>query len=406
MNELRALMVAALSWLALAVVVPASVHAQAYEPNDNFDQASGPLVGGQNYEAAIETINDEDFFYLNTSGQRQLDLSVVSLNGTGCHEPELLNADGSRVARFSWTNTTARLQYSAPGAEQYLIKIAGYTSCRYRLRAEPPSALTQQAPGISVFFGDRTGTDETQSLIVDGQLMGTVPGGSARRFDLGLKGAGSRIEIQATNASGQFSWDFEVRNVVGRRVSTFLSERQSGGSSSNPRVGVVRRVVISGDGNQLESCGELIATVTCIPLPPVDEDGDGVSPPADCDDSNPSVRPGVPEIVDNAIDENCDGIVARRVRYASRISLSRSGTRYTGRVVSDAPTAGCVQRRVVKLRRAGSGTKAFGSATTDSRGRFTIRRASRLRGSVYVVVTSRSIGLTVCRNSTSRRIRG
>jgi len=40
--------------------------------------------------------------------------------------------------------------------------------------------------------------------------------------------------------------------------------------------------------------------------PPVDADGDGVSPPADCDDTEASVFPGAPEIC-NALDDNCDG---------------------------------------------------------------------------------------------------
>jgi hypothetical protein len=404
-NTRNVLVGSALACLALALAVPASVQAQAFEPNDNIDQASGPLVGGRDYTGQIETVNDVDFFYFNTSGQRQLDMSLVSLNGSGCEAPRLLNLDGEYVEGFSWSNTTARLQYSAPGAEQYLIRVRGNTNCRYRLRIEPPSAVTARAPGVSVFFGSQTDADDTQSLFVDGQLIGTVPGGKAQRFDLGPRTAASRIEIQASNASGDFSWDFEVRNVVGRRATMFLSERQNGGSSDSPRVGVVRRVVISGDGSQLESCGERVATVTCIPLPPVDNDNDGVALPADCDDSSASVRPGVPEVPDNSVDEDCDGVAAQRARHASRVSLSRSGRRYRGRVVSDAPT-GCVERRTVKLRRVGGGTRAFGSATTDSRGRFTIRRASRLRGRVYVVVTQRSAGLTVCRNAASRQIRG
>ncbi len=40
---------------------------------------------------------------------------------------------------------------------------------------------------------------------------------------------------------------------------------------------------------------------------PIDDDGDGYSPPADCDDSDPDVNPGEAEVPGNGIDDNCNG---------------------------------------------------------------------------------------------------
>ena len=54
---------------------------------------------------------------------------------------------------------------------------------------------------------------------------------------------------------------------------------------------------ISDDADTRTSCEEIEG----------DADGDGVRRPADCDDTNPAIRPGVADIPDDGIDQDCSG---------------------------------------------------------------------------------------------------
>ena len=85
----------------------------------------------------------------------------------------------------------------------------------------------------------------------------------------------------------------------------------------------------------------------------VDNDGDGISPPADCNDANPAIRPGARDIPGNKIDENCDGRDAPFPLIAATISsFFRTFTSHTvvTKLVVNKPPSGTTIRITCKGR--------------------------------------------------------
>jgi hypothetical protein len=67
---------------------------------------------------------------------------------------------------------------------------------------------------------------------------------------------------------------------------------------------------ISDDADARSSCEEIEG----------DADGDGVRRPADCDDTNPGIRPGVPDAPDDRVDQDCSGT------DATNLDVDRDGS--------------------------------------------------------------------------------
>jgi hypothetical protein len=127
----------------------------SYEPNDTIATATGPLAGGSTYSEAIQTQNDEDWYFFYTNGTQQLDISFTNLTN-GCTNLilSLLNGNGEGVGSSYARpdpNTTSHILYTASTAARYYLHVVDpydNPGCQYQLRVDPAGALTSQPPYI------------------------------------------------------------------------------------------------------------------------------------------------------------------------------------------------------------------------------------------------------------------
>lgn len=166
------LMVTAVLAAALLLIISVDrAHAAAYEPNDSVATATGPLQSGVDYTAAIETVNDQDWFVFYTTGVTQLDISLLGLHPEECFGPEVALSDASgetiEQSHYAARNETEHILYTAPKAGTYYLSVYEYhiapcagSDALYRLRIDasiplgvspppvefPPVASTPQAP--------------------------------------------------------------------------------------------------------------------------------------------------------------------------------------------------------------------------------------------------------------------
>jgi hypothetical protein len=133
-----------------------------YEPNDSIVTAT-PLIGGQDYNAAIETANDQDLFALYIVGSEPLDITVTNTNpaggDAGCADPvifgELDAPDGTTVATVHDNATVLQPSNSWDIARtlntgRYILKVVG--GCQnvglgasggsFSVRVDPAGAVT------------------------------------------------------------------------------------------------------------------------------------------------------------------------------------------------------------------------------------------------------------------------
>jgi hypothetical protein len=119
------------------------------EPNENTEQAYGPLIGGVAYSGEIQTQNDEDWFKFYTApGSQQFDVAFTTTSGECDPEVELKGpGEHDDISNFASLNEWGHFAETSPSAGVYYLRF--WRTCvgaRYQFVINPPGALTLLAP--------------------------------------------------------------------------------------------------------------------------------------------------------------------------------------------------------------------------------------------------------------------
>jgi hypothetical protein len=168
----------------------------------------------------------------------------------------------------------------------------------------------------SVTFTPRTPSDVLLAVTVEGTY--TAQGGLA--LDLSVRGGGPRsvwVGANETFPDGTGSpflftlpvvlrsSDIDASHAPGTyRIK--LHARYGGDAGQVATVHGVRFSLLVLEGVRREDPSTRLVTSTSD----TDDDHDGTNEEnGDCDDANPAVRPGLPDVPGNGIDDDCDGVV-------------------------------------------------------------------------------------------------
>lgn len=175
------------------------------------------------------------------------------------------------------------------------------------------------------FFRAWPAPEVPYQITLDGQVNDGERGANPTGF----------VEADIENLLGGSEDDLLTGNGAANKIEGGGGNDDIAGDAGQDELigGLGNDVIAARDGEvDTISCGEGTDSVVAdrtdvvandcevVDLPPiivVDGDADGISPPADCDDANPNIKPGTTDVPDNGIDENCDG--------ADAINLDRDG---------------------------------------------------------------------------------
>ena len=170
----------------------------AFEPNENIGQASGPLESGKLYEAYVSSEEDVDVYYIDVDTRDPIIVELRNISWRADYDLFLVDSSGETLD-YSWGETDSeRIEYQPRTTGTYYIAVSTYgghsTTDAYSL-----VTLFNGDEDLPVTLPDRA-EDEEEGVTVSG----TIASADTRR---GIEGA-LFIVLQPDVTVEEFLQDF------------------------------------------------------------------------------------------------------------------------------------------------------------------------------------------------------
>jgi serine protease Do len=171
---------------------------EAFEPNEDLDEASGPLQSGKLYQAYIGSEEDVDVYYIDVNTRDPIVVELRNISWRADYDLYLVDSDGETLD-YSWgTTDSERIEYQPRTTGTYYVAVTTYGG----------HSTTEPYSLVALFDGDEDLPVTLPDLGDDGEegvaVSGTIASADTRR---GIEGA-LFIVLQPDVTVEEFLQDF------------------------------------------------------------------------------------------------------------------------------------------------------------------------------------------------------